>query len=395
VYDLAGRVKPSLGAGSRPARRESGLEHALSGPGQEVARFGQQRRIDGRFEPLAASPHARAAAFGKEVTTMRNSARTVLAFAALICLLPAAGQAALATYSQNFESLVQSDINALSNDGWLVYGNVFNPAGTIRLYGYGAFPAPNTGAAFCAIDAGQGGDEQGSQQLSVYSDYNNTDHAKGYRIESNVFHEQTIGPGDVGNTWRFDFQAKRGTLGFTSTAQAFIKTLNPSAGYALTNLISVDMTAIPTTWASYSLSIAIDPSLSGQILQFGFLSNATFYEDSGIFYDNLSFHFQAATAVPPDATALGVELRQNYPNPFNPSTQIEFALERPEAVEITVFDLAGRRVATLQRGELGAGEHHVTWNGRTDRGATVPTGQYRYVLKTGSGQLSRSMVLVK
>lgn len=344
---------------------------------------------------MAASPHARAAAFGKEVTTMRNSARTVLAFAALICLLPAAGQATLVPYSQDFESLVQSDISALTNDGWLVYGNVFDPTGITRLYGYGPFPAPNTGAAFCAIDSGQGGAEQGSQQLSVYSDYNNTDHSKGYRIESNVFHEQTIGPESAGQTWLFDFQAKRGNLAFTSTAKAFIKTLNPSAGYALTNFIAVDMTTIPTTWASYSLSIVIDAGLSGQILQFGFLNNATFYEDSGILYDNLSFHVQAATAVPPDATALGMELRQNYPNPFNPSTQIEFALERPEAVEITVFDLAGRRVATLQRGELGAGEHQVIWNGRTDGDAAVPTGQYRYVLKTGSGQLSRSMVLLK
>ncbi len=326
---------------------------------------------------------------------MRNSARTLLALAALACLVPAAGQAALAPYSQNFESLVQSDINALANDGWLVYGNVFNPDGTVYLYGYGPFPAPNTGAAFCAIDAGQGGDEQGLQQLSVYSDYNNTDHAKGYRIESNVYHEQTIGPGDVGNTWRFDFQAKRGTLAFTSTATAFIKTLNPSAGYALTNFIALDMTAIPDTWASYSLSIPIDAGLSGQLLQFGFLSNATFYEDSGIFYDNLSFHLQAATAVPPDASALGAELRQNYPNPFNPTTQIGFALERPQFVEIAIFDLAGRRVATLHRGELGAGEHRVTWNGRTDGDADLPTGQYRYVLKTGSGRLSRSMVLLK
>jgi len=326
---------------------------------------------------------------------MRNPARTVLACAALICLLPAAGQATLAPYSQNFESLVQSDINALANDGWLVYGNVFDPTGTTYLYGYGPFPAPNDGAAFCAIDAGQGGAEQGAQQLSVYSDYNNTAHAIGNRVESNVYHEQPIAAGDVGKTWIFDFQAKHGTLAFTSTAKAFIKTLNPRAGYALTNFIAVDMTSIPATWASYSLSIAIDASLSGQILQFGFLNNATFYEDSGIFYDNLSFHVQDLTAVPPEVAALGVELRQNYPNPFNPSTRIAFALERPDVVEVAVFDLAGRLVATLQRGELGAGEHQVTWDGRTDGGASVPSGQYRYRLKTGSGELSRSMVLLK
>ena len=62
---------------------------------------------------------------------------------------------------------------------------------------------------------------------------------------------------------------------------------------------------------------------------------------------------------------------------------------------MSVFDLAGRRVATLHRGELGAGEHHVIWNGKTDSGAAAAAGQYRYVLKTADGQVARSMVLLK
>lgn len=325
---------------------------------------------------------------------MRNSARTLIAAAALICLIPAAGQA-LAPFSQDFEALGQLDPNALATDGWLVYGNVFTPTGTY-LYGYGPFPAPNGTGAFCAIDAGQGGIEQGAQQLSVYSDYNNVAaHTAGNNVESNVFHEQTIAPGDVGNTWVFAFQAKLGNLAGGSTAKAFIKTLNPAAGYALTNFIAADMTSIPTSWGSYSLTISIDAGLSGQLLQFGFLNNATHFESSGIFYDNVAFHVQEATAVPPDAIALGAELRQNYPNPFNPSTQIVFALEQPSVVEVAVYDLAGRRLATLQRGELGAGEHQVVWDGRTDGGLPAPTGQYRYVLRTASGQLSRGMVLLK
>lgn len=327
---------------------------------------------------------------------MRNPARTALAFAALICLFPVAGQAALAPYAQNFETMVQSDLNALANDGWVVYGNVFDQAGTVYLYGYGPFPAPNDGAAFCALDSGQGGVGQGTLQLSVYSDYNNTAaHTAGQRVESNVFHEQTIGPEDVGNTWVFEFEAKRGNIALTSTAHAFIKTLNPAAGWALTNFITAEMTAIPDTWGYHQLFIEIDASLAGQILQFGFLNNASNFEPSGIFYDNVSFHAWDFTDVPSGAPAVGVALRQNYPNPFNPSTRIVFSLERAQSVELAVYDLAGRRVATLQRGELGAGEHHVTWDGRTDGGAPVPTGQYRYVLKTGTGQLSRSMVLLK
>ena len=83
------------------------------------------------------------------------------------------------------------------------------------------------------------------------------------------------------------------------------------------------------------------------------------------------------------------------PNPFNPQTRIDFVLDRRGHVEIAVFDLAGRRIATLHQGELGIGEHHVTWNGRTDTGAPAPSGQYRYVLKTATGQVARSMMLLK
>lgn len=209
------------------------------------------------------------------------------AIAALVSLIPAAAFA-LTPYGQDFEGLDATDINALANDGWLVFGNVFDPGGGY-LYGYGPFPAPNDGAAFCAIVIGQGGPPQGEQQLSVFSDYNNTDHGAGNLIESNVFQEQTIVAGDVGSTWEFTFEAKLGNLEGQTTALAFIKTLDPNAGFALTNFITVDMTNTPATWTGYSLSLTIDASLPGQILQIGFASTATNYEGSGVFYDNITF----------------------------------------------------------------------------------------------------------
>lgn len=323
---------------------------------------------------------------------MRN--RATILFAVVLICVPAVGQA-LTPYSQDFEGMVQADVNALASDGWLVFGNVFAPDGTTYLYGYGPFPAPNTGAAFCAVAVGEGGPEQGAQQLVVFSDYENTDHALLNVIESNVFQEQTIDAANVGETWVFDFDAKLGNIELSSTAAAFIKTLDPAAGYALTNFFTEDMTSIPVTWAGYSLSIDIDAGLVGQILQIGFLNKATNYEGSGIFYDNVNFYVDTADAVPPASVAWGATLRQNYPNPFNPNTRIEFVLDRPGAVEISVFDLAGRRVATLHDGELGVGEHAVTWNGRTDGGAPVASGHYRYVLETATGRISRSMILLK
>ncbi len=311
----------------------------------------------------------------------------------LICLVPAASFA-LTPYSQDFELLDQTNTFALGDDGWLVFGNVSDALGNY-LYGYGTFPAPNDGAGFCQIDILQGGVEQGIQQLSVFSDYNNVDHANGFLIESNTFREWTIGAADVGTTWKFAYQAKMGNLVAPSTALAFIKTLDPANGFALTNFISADMTAIPDTWGGFSLSIPIDASLSGQLIQIGFSNVASNYLSSGIFYDNIVWEEDEVSAVPDGITAFGATLGQNYPNPFNPMTRIDFALDRSETVEISVFDLGGRRVASLHQGELGAGEHHVIWDGRTDSGASAPAGQYWYILRTGSSQISRSMVLLK
>jgi FlgD Ig-like domain len=326
-----------------------------------------------------------------------NSQRSRLLLAAaavLVYLVPMASQA-IVPYSQDYEILNQLDAAALENDGWLIYGNVYDPLGTY-LYGYGAFPAPNHALGFCQIDLLQGGLEQGVQQLSVFSDYNNLDHANGNTVESNVFQEQDITAEDVGKTWKFTFDAKMGNLveGVSPTATAFIKTLNP-VGWATTNLITIDMTNIPIEWTGYSVSLAIDASLEGQKFQFGFANTATLYESSGIFYDNVVLAVDTASAVPEASLIVGASLGKNYPNPFNPTTRIDFSLDQPGNVGIEVYDVAGHKIATLHQGSLDAGDHHVTWNGQSDAGVPAASGRYNYVLRTAAGQTSRSMILVK
>ncbi|MBD3220477.1 hypothetical protein GF314_04475 [bacterium] len=225
---------------------------------------------------------------------MKNHVNALLAAAALVCLLPATALALL-PYAEDFEDLDASNPAALGDAGWLIFANVFAPDGTY-LYGYGVFPAPNDGAAFSAIVTGEGGAEQGDQQLSIFSDYNNTDHGNGNLIEANVFQEMTIEAGDVGENWVFDFQAKMGNLEGETTALAFIKTLDPNAGFAVTNFIVEDMTSIPASWSSYSLQLMIDAGLEGQILQIGFSNTATNYEGSGVFYDNIDFYPEGSVA---------------------------------------------------------------------------------------------------
>lgn len=211
-----------------------------------------------------------------------NSNVKALTVLALVCLLSLAASAQT-PYFQDFEGLAPVD-GSLAGDGWLVYGNIFDPAGNY-LWGHGPWPAPNNIGNWEDIVSGEGGPDQELQQIVVYSDYGNPDHAVGNLIESNLFQEQILPAGCMG-TWTFTFDAKLGNLGGSSTAAAFIKILNP-ADWS-TTLYALDMTNTPTTWTDYAISVDVT-GLDGMYLQFGFLSVASNYESCGVFYDNVAF----------------------------------------------------------------------------------------------------------
>lgn len=88
-------------------------------------------------------------------------------------------------------------------------------------------------------------------------------------------------------------------------------------------------------------------------------------------------------------------LMQNYPNPFNPSTTIEFRLPVSGFVELTVYDVAGREVATLVSEMKNAGTHRIAWNAVDNQGVKVSSGVYFYRINTGQFNQIKKMVLLK
>ena len=84
-----------------------------------------------------------------------------------------------------------------------------------------------------------------------------------------------------------------------------------------------------------------------------------------------------------------------YPNPFNPQTTVQFDLAQPAHVDLTVYDLAGRRVATLVREAYPAGHHRQIWLGRDDSGRQVASGVYLVRLKAGAVTDLKKVMLVK
>jgi flagellar hook capping protein FlgD len=108
------------------------------------------------------------------------------------------------------------------------------------------------------------------------------------------------------------------------------------------------------------------------------------------------FSVWTGVETPPPAVAAHPILRQNYPNPFNPETTIRYALPKADRVNLRVFDIAGRLVASLEDGPENAGDHTVAWDGRTRAGASAGSGVYYYRLTTSSGfSESRQMVLMR
>ena len=201
-------------------------------------------------------------------------------------------------FEQDFEALNPAAPDALQIDGWLYFGNVFDGTGAFK-FGFGPFPAPTTSGQISAVATGEGGPDQGANQLLVFSNYDccgpgttNEGHFNGTDlVETIVFQEiNPILATDIGRTFTFSFDAKRGNIGGATTAQAFIRTLDPGTGFATTNNVVLDTTDIPANWAPYSITLDLsDPALVGQILQFGFSTVASNFEGAGNFYDNVSF----------------------------------------------------------------------------------------------------------
>jgi hypothetical protein len=87
-------------------------------------------------------------------------------------------------------------------------------------------------------------------------------------------------------------------------------------------------------------------------------------------------------------------LYQNYPNPFNPETSITIDLPENAMVELSVFDILGRKVVTLVDGERTAGHYRVDWNGRDAAGRWAGSGVYFYCLRANAFRETRKMALI-
>ncbi len=99
---------------------------------------------------------------------------------------------------------------------------------------------------------------------------------------------------------------------------------------------------------------------------------------------------QIALADAPGLTTLEAP----FPNPFNPQTKINYALSKSDHVKITVYDLTGRKVATLLDAFQAAGSYNVYWHGQDQSGRQMASGTYLVVLHTSNTVKKQKAVLL-
>jgi len=83
-------------------------------------------------------------------------------------------------------------------------------------------------------------------------------------------------------------------------------------------------------------------------------------------------------------------LSNNYPNPFNPTTTIEFSLSENSDIHLVVYDVLGRIVADLARGNYNAGYYKLDFNA-----SNLVLGIYFYKLEAGEYADVKKLMLLK
>jgi photosystem II stability/assembly factor-like uncharacterized protein len=92
----------------------------------------------------------------------------------------------------------------------------------------------------------------------------------------------------------------------------------------------------------------------------------------------------------PSTNVVSYNLAQNYPNPANPSTTISFTIPSKSFVNLKIYDVLGKEVATLAKEEFSAGTYSRTWNA-----VSMPSGVYFYRIQAGAFTGSKKLLLIR
>jgi hypothetical protein len=92
---------------------------------------------------------------------------------------------------------------------------------------------------------------------------------------------------------------------------------------------------------------------------------------------------------------IALDLGQNSPNPFADLTSVSYSIPAPGHITLWVYDSAGRLVRTLAEGDLPAGRHRASWDGRDELQHPLPSGTYFFKLQSRGASATRKVILLR
>ena len=282
-----------------------------------------------------------------------------------------------------------SMLAASQNPANVLYYAGFNSEQQPRLYRLDDAHTDSTGAVDVSIQNASAGSyihdiavnpDDADEVLAILSNY---------RI-SGIFHTT-----DGGNTWtvvegNLGDDVETGDIG-PSIRAARILPVEDQTVYVVgtsTGLYSsTSLNGNETNWtheAENSIGYAVVERLSIRPVD-GLIAAAT--HGRGIFLGTHKSFTSIADQDGKSGQPHQFELSANYPNPFNPTTNIRFTLPTQSEVNLTVFDVNGRKIRTLVDGKpRQAGSHIVPFNG-----SGLASGTYIYRLEiTGADGATRA-----
>jgi len=119
------------------------------------------------------------------------------------------------------------------------------------------------------------------------------------------------------------------------------------------------------------------------------------HEDNNKGYTTMKVSGGSSVGVTSTIVPTAYRLFPAVPNPFRGRTTLTFDLPVAGHTSLMVYDIAGRRVATLANGVLSAGRHELAWDGRAENGASAPAGVYFCRLRSETFAESRRLLFLR
>jgi hypothetical protein len=117
-------------------------------------------------------------------------------------------------------------------------------------------------------------------------------------------------------------------------------------------------------------------------------------QDLSIMNAHFGHHSESVTSVP-FHEPLAITMSTPWPNPSRGETHFKLTLDGTDLVHVSVFDMNGRRIVDVFRGELGPGSYDFAWLARASDGSRPRAGMYFIEAEAAGRRLIRRAVLLR